>query len=336
MGQLKSYWVEWLLVVILMAAIGYFGFLGYGLIGAQTTEEGFSGEVALANAVAQVQFGPRVVGSEQSAQAQEWFAGQLYAAGWYPLSQPFHLPALAEGLPDTVIVTTTTSGMPVVTGHNIIATNTKEVDEELLVGWLLARYDTRLEASADSDSSKQSPLLGANGGASGPATLLELARSLDNEATGYRLCILLLDGEANRGLPGWTELTGVDYLLHGLSDVAGCEKPEFAVVLDLVGGEDQPLHIVGNSTPALSAALWETAEGLGYGEAFIDEPDRLIPGPHNRLIAENIPTVAIIGDDYPYSGVPEDRTSRLSADSFNRVGETLKAWLEAGAPVQEE
>jgi glutaminyl-peptide cyclotransferase len=333
-GWLRSYWVELMLVAFLMLAVGYFGYLGYGLVDAQTLEDDFAGEDALADVASQMELGPRIVGTGPSEQAQEWLAREMQRADWYPLYQPFLLPVPQEAMPaSTVFSTTVTTNMPVVIGRNIIAASTPDIDADLPVVWLISRYDTRVWADEDPmPSNQQMPVPGANAGASGPATLLELARKLDRQITGYRFCMILLDGEANRGLPGWSDLTGIDYYLRGQASVTACQTPEFAVVLDVIGGENQQIFIERNSDSALSAAIWSVADQLGFGDFIVSEPKWAIEGAHNALLAEGIPTVTLIDHDYAYLRTVEDTIDKLSPDSFARIGETLLTWLEAGAP----
>lgn len=335
MGWLKSYWIELVLVSVLVVAVGFFGYLGYGLVQAQAMPEGYSGEDALSLAAEQMEFGERIVGTEPSIQMQEWLSSEFRSAGWYPAIQPIRLPVPVENMPPgTVITTTGSSNIPMVMGANLIAMNNDSGDDNLPVGWLVTRYDTRLWADGDPDPAKQQlPVPGANGGASGPAMLIELAHTLNRSATGHRLCIVLLDGEANRGLPGWSELTGIDYYLEGVVGyISPCRNPRFAVVVDLVGGEDQQIYMAQGSDPSLANAIGHFAAQEGHDDVIIAEPKWEIPGPHEALSEKGIPTVALIDYDYPQRATTEDTVDKLSADSFTSIGETLTAWLEAQAP----
>ncbi len=335
MGWLKSYWIELVLVGVLVAAVGFFGYLGYGLIQAQATPEEFSGEDALAAAATQMEFGPRIVGTESSIQVQDWLISEFQSAGWYPARQPFILPVPAENMPpNTVFTSTETSSVPMVQGMNIIAVNDESTETNRPVGWIVTRYDTRLWADADPDpAQRQMPVPGANGGASGPALVVEMAHTVKKAATGHKLCIVVLDGEANRGLPGWSELTGIDYYLQGLTGfLSQCQDPRFAVVLDLVGGADQQIYMEQGSDPSLADAIWQFADQLGHSDVIIAESKWEIPGPHEALSANQIPTVTLIDYDYPQRTTREDTIDKLSADSFTSIGETLTAWLEAQAP----
>ena len=339
MGWLKSYWIELVLVSVLAIAVGFFGYLGYGLIEAQATPEEFSGEDALAAAAKQMEFGPRIVGTESSTQVQDWLISEFQSAGWYPACQPFNLPVPAENMPpNTVFTQTETSNLPMVQGINIIAINDEATDTNRPVGWIITRYDTRLWADADPDpANRQKPVPGANGGASGPALLVELAHTVNKAATGHKLCLVVLDGEANRNLPGWSELTGIDYYLQSLTEfLSQCRDPRFAVVLDLVGGEDMQIHMEQGSDPSLGNAIWQFADHLGHNDVITADAKWEIPGPHEALIANGIPTVTLVDYDYPQRATLADTVDKLSAASFADIGETLTAWLEAQAPFTPE
>lgn len=339
MGWLKSYWIELLLVGALAIAVGFFGYLGYGLITAQTEMETYSGEKALKAASKQMEFGQRIVGTPSNTEVQGWLIAELQSAGWYPVRQTFYLQAPVSDMPPTTVFTTTLTAEGVadpttVMGNNIIAVSDPITGTNLPVGWLVTHYDTRLWADADPDpASRQLPVPGANGGASGPALLTELAHTVSKAATGHRLCIVLLDGEANRGLPGWGELTGIDFYLQGLTGpLSPCKDPRFAVVLDLVGGKDLQIYVEDDSNLSLGGAIAGFAVQLGHDDVIIDERRGEIPGAHEALNAAGIPTVALVDYDYPQRATTEDTIDKLSADSFTSVGETLTVWLEAQAP----
>jgi hypothetical protein len=371
LGWLKSYWVELVLVGVLAVAVGFFGYLGYGLVTAQTESERYSGEEALRAVSKQMEFGPRIMGTPPNALVKDWLIAELQSAGWYPVLQEFYVPATVDDmLPTTVFTSTVTSNstsdfpatststitsaatssvtstvpadsasdmttdLTAVTGNNIIAISTSITDTNQPVGWLVTRYDTRLWADADPDpANQQLPVPGANGGASGPALLVQLAHTVNRSATGHRICLVLLDGEANRGLPGWSEMAGIDYYLQGLTDqLSPCNDPRFAVMLDFVGGENQQIRMTQNSDPSLSSAIWRFAAELEHDDVLLDEQKGEISGAHEALIASGIPTVALIDADYPYRATTEDTVDKLSAESFTSIGETLTVWLEAQAP----
>jgi Zn-dependent M28 family amino/carboxypeptidase len=179
-------------------------------------------------------------------------------------------------------------------------------------------------------------VLGANGGASGSATLLELARTLDVPLSGHTICLAFLDGEDNRGLPGWQEPFGGEFFVKALADISRCDSPRFTVMLDLVGGAEQRLPIQAEGDPTLNGALWQVAAELGYEEWFVTDVVPTQPGPHDAFVDADIPTTIIIDEAYAQRYTTQDTLDKLDIESLGRVGRTLEVWLESGAPIQGE
>jgi glutaminyl-peptide cyclotransferase len=315
LGRLRFYTIELVLVAILLAAVGFFAYLGSGLMQSAASAQQFSGERALEQASEQLGFGFRVTGTDSARQMSDWLAQELVRLNWNVLIEPF---TLAEA----------------VQARNIIAVRWGENPGAPII--LAAHYDTRLVADADANPANQtlaSP--GANAGASGPALLLELARTLDVAASGHTICLVFLDAEENGGLPGWEANLGSRYFLERLDEVSRCLNPRFAVVVDLVGNADQQLFIEQTGDPALSRSIWQTAATLEYGDHFRNEARWAMPTAHTVFQQAGI-RAAVIGDfDYPHRHTVEDTIDKLSEASFTTVGRTLETWLESGAPVAE-
>ncbi len=251
MRRLRYYSIEMALILLLAAAVGYFGYLGYGLLAPSYALEPFSGERAKFYVEQQVTFGPRVTGTASSVQTGDWLVEELRLLGWDVLIQPF---IAYDGTPARNIIAMRGAGPsagPVV----ILGTH----------------YDTRLAADRDPDESKRNePTPGANAGASGVGVLLELARTLDATGSGHTVCLALLDAEANRGLDGWDYALGSAYFVQRLSeDTPRCASPRAVVYLDQVGGSTGRLAAVSPQTPALAKALEQTAERIGYTGTMI-------------------------------------------------------------------
>ena len=183
MQRLRAYYVELILTGALLAAVAFFGYLGYGLLRPEIINEPFSGEKALANVEKLLAFGPRITGTESSLKTGDWLVEQLRLMGWDVVIQPFQVQ-------DTL------------SGRNILAVRSHSKPGSP-VAMLTTHYDTRLVADQDPDpANRQRPTLGANAGASGAAVLLELARTLDVEATGHTDLPGLLRRRGECGLAG--------------------------------------------------------------------------------------------------------------------------------------
>jgi len=313
MKRLRRYYIEIILILLLGAAVGYFAYLGYGLLAPSYTLEPFSGERAKFYVDQQAAFGPRAAGTESNLRAGDWLVEELRLLGWDVLIQPF----------------TAYNG---VSARNIIAMR-GEGPAAGPVAILSTHYDSRLYADQDPDEAGRiEPAPGANAGASGPGVLLELARTLDVPASGHTMCLVLLDAEDNGGLEGWEYAMGSAYFVQRLGeDVPRCSSPRVAVYLDMVGGARGRLTAISPETRGLVDALVETAERIGYTGAFI--------GPHGRdetdalthFSAAGVPAVMIGEFDYEYRHTLSDTPDKVTSATLQRVGDVLKAWLERGA-----
>jgi glutaminyl-peptide cyclotransferase len=310
MYRLKLYSIEMALVAILMAAVGYFGYLGYGLLTPQFVAEPFSGDVAMTYARRQMEFGPRITGTNRNVQMGEWLINELRAMSWDIVIQPFSATERIEARNIIAIRGTGEAGLP--------------------VGILTTPYDSRLTSDRDPLNENQSqPSMAANVSASGVAVLLELARTLDVSATGHTICLVFLDAESNGGLPGWEANAGGTYFAQRVNeDIQRCGNPRFVVSVQMIGGEEQELAAVPGGSEELRAAIWRVASDLGYGDWFGREAP-----PEGVAIVPPIdtPSLGISSTVYRYRLTLADTSDKLSEQSLERIGRALKIWLERGA-----
>ena len=273
----------------------------------------FDGQRALDFVRAQLAFGPRVTGSAASAKAGEWIVGELRDLDWRADMQ----------LSDYY-------GTPI---RNVWAR--RGSGPAILLG---AHWDTRRRADRDL-SRPYDPTPGANDGASGAAVLLELARTLDIDWSARQVWLVFFDAEDNGGLDGWEWIVGSTLFARSLAEVEARDELDLerelqaVVIVDMVGDADQRIPLERNSDLALQQVLWAQAEALGYGEQFVWEPGTGILDDHVPFRALGLPAVDIIDIDYPHWHTTEDTLDKVSATSLERVGRTLEAWLEAGAPL---
>ncbi|MEZ4715385.1 MAG: hypothetical protein R2851_04750 [Caldilineaceae bacterium] len=173
---MRSYSVELMLVAMLVAAVGFFGYLGYGLIRADAAVEGYSGESALAYAARQMEFGPRPITSDANAELEAWLIGELQAADWRAAVQPYVAQVPVSAVGSDVLSATVSADFYTVEGENIIAVKAPTDVEDPPVGLMVTHFDSRVVSDADPDPALRADLNpGANAGASGTAALLELA-----------------------------------------------------------------------------------------------------------------------------------------------------------------
>jgi glutaminyl-peptide cyclotransferase len=191
-----------------------------------------------------------------------------------------------------------------------------------------AHYDTRKAADQEDPSV---PVMGANDGASGVAVLLELARALDVQRTGGRVYLAFFDAEDGGGLDGWDWIVGSTYMAAHWGE-AGETPLEAMILVDMIGDRDLQVYYERNSDPDLSAAIWQTADRLGYREQIIPQPRHMMLDDHIPFVRRGIPAVLMIDFDYPYWHTTQDTPDKVAPESLEIIGHTLQTWLEAGRP----
>ncbi|MCB0053779.1 MAG: M28 family peptidase, partial [Caldilineaceae bacterium] len=172
---------------------------------------------------------------------------------------------------------------------------------------------------------------GANDGASGPAILLELARTLDVDATQHTICLAFFDAEANGGVPGWDTNIGSQVFVDSQpSSVPRCASPQVLVNVDLAGAIDQRFFQNEVGDAPLNGAIWQTAANLELGSRFPAQTRPMAPTTSAAFRAAGIPTADIVSTDYPYRATLADTADKLSAETLGDVGLVLETWLESG------
>jgi glutaminyl-peptide cyclotransferase len=282
--------------------------ISIALLACTRTEEAgpaidFDGNEAYAWVEMQCDLGYRIPGTNAHWAAGDLIASRLEELGWSVQEQTF------EHLGVTV--------------RNLLAWQGE--GPAVLLG---AHYDTR--ASADQEDPAV-PVMGANDGASGVAVLLELARTLNVDATNGRVYLAFFDAEDGGGLNGWDWIVGSSYMAAHWGENG--ETPlDAVVVVDLVGDRDLQVYYERNSDPELSAAIWQTAARLGYEEQIIPQYRHAMLDDHIPFVQRGIPTALMIDFDYPYWHTTQDTPDKVSPESLEIIGRTLQVWLEEGRP----
>jgi Zn-dependent M28 family amino/carboxypeptidase len=286
------------LAIIALLLAGSLGWYGYSYLSQPETESiGFDGQRAYADVQTQVAFGPRVPGSEGHARIQEWMQAELEMAGW-----------------QVEIQTSERLGHPI---ENLVVRRGEE-PPQIILG---AHYDTRMFADNDLDPAQHTrPVPGANDAASGVAVLLELARTLP--ADTVPVWLVFFDAEDNGRIPGW------DWILGSREFVRNNPvQPRAVIIVDMVGDADLNIYKERNSDPEIIDEIWGTAKRLGYESKFIPDYKHSMLDDHTPFLEAGIPAVDIIDFDYPYWHTTQDTPDKVSAESLQVVGETLRAWL---------
>ncbi len=274
----------------------------------------FDGDSAYQYLLMQTDLGPRNPGSEGHRQCLKMLSDRLTENGASVSMQPFmHYDAFLEKS---------------YTMTNIIGSFQPENASRIL---LCAHWDTRPFADRDRPENQNTPILGANDGASGVAVLLELSRHIGNNPPPVGIDIVLFDGE-DYGREGNLE----NYCLGSRQfiDVNDRYFPRFAILLDMVGDAQLQLPIEGYSSqfePDLVNRIWNTAAELGIYE-FIPIERYYVFDDHVILNQGGIPAIDIIDFEYPdesnrYWHTLEDTPDKCSARSLKKVGDVLLQFI---------
>ena len=266
----------------------------------------FSGRRAMAHARQLMRLGPRTPGSEASVKAADYIKSQLEREGWEVTTERFAY----AGVPLANVIAKRGEGPIVIVGTH---------------------YDTRPIADRDPDD-RTVPVPGANDGSSGVAVLLELARVLDSEATeGMQVWLAFFDAKCSGEVANWEWAVGSRNLAQRLVNQPG-QRPEYVIIIDMVGGSDPTFHYEWSSSLWLQEKLWGLAHELGYEERFVHRFKHHVISDHTPFLQTGTEAAILIDMDYPYWHTQRDTLDKLDAQSLQRVGRLLQTWLE-GEPL---
>lgn len=293
----------------LMACSGDSGGEAGGTATLRADRPSFDSARAFRDLVTQVEFGPRVPGTDGHAAQLSWMTEQLGA------------------LADTVIIDafshTTLEGQDLAL-TNVLARFGGADGTRVL---LLAHWDTRPRSEQSRRAEdRETPLPGANDGASGVAILMELARMFAEKAPPTGVDLLFVDGEDYGPTTADMFLGARNY---AETRSAG-DAPIFAILLDMVGDRDPRFPIEGYSSqyaPQVAQRIWGIAGNLGYGRYFPIEVGQSVNDDHISLNKAGVPTVDIIDFDYgPQNSLwhtVDDTPENTSATTLRIVGEVV-------------
>lgn len=220
-------------------------------------------------------------------------------------------------------------------GTNIIAKYKPELKHRIL---LCAHYDTRPFADRDDDNNKNTPIPGANDGASGVSVLMSIIKSIQQSPLkNIGIDIVLFDLEDYGTSSGDAEMwcLGSQYWAKNLSPMS--VKPQEGILLDMVGDTNAVFPKEGISIryhPVLVHEIWEIAGKSGFSNYFIDESTNEITDDHLFInIYANIPTIDIIhyypqkSDFFEHHHKISDNIKNISKTTLKAVGQTILYYL---------
>jgi hypothetical protein len=231
----------------------------------------FSGQRALDLIVQQTNFGPRVPNSPAQKNCADFIANFLRTKADSVFEQRFIFPGY-EGAQLQLC--------------NIFASFNKSAKQRIL---LAAHWDSRPRADRDPNpANHDTPIDGANDGASGTAVLLHLAEIMAVKKPAIGIDLLFLDGEdygkeSDEGL----FCIGAKYYATSL---AADYKPSFGILLDLVADKNAkfyPEDLSKKYAGDVIDLVWSTARSLGVKE--------FVEGKTYQIYDDHVPMNTVAG-----------------------------------------
>ncbi|MFC3417242.1 M28 family peptidase [Algoriphagus hitonicola] len=227
----------------------------------------FNADSAYAFVQKQVDFGPRVPGTQGHQDTKEWILSQLEQWEWEVQTQDFQAKTY-DGLTWDL--------------SNIIASFQPEASKRIL---LAAHWDTRRIADKDTERIDE-PIDGANDGGSGVGILMEIARTIasQNLKPDVGIDIILFDGEDD-GEPENARVRDNSQIWWCLGSQHWSKNKHesnytayYGILVDLVGAKGAKFYREGYSRNFASGILkkvWDNAHQLGHSDYFIykDSPE---------------------------------------------------------------
>ncbi len=319
--------------------------------GATTTAASFSADSAYRYVQTQVDFGPRVPGSDEHYHCAQWLKSELTRHGATVSIQQGQLPNYAG------------EQQPI---YNIIGQFNPEKRNRIL---LCAHWDTRPWADQEELSTTHVsplyggtkgglPIPGANDGASGVGVLLEIARQLGIMQTTKGIDIVFFDAE-DMGTPEFytgkerehTWCLGSQLWAQRLmsDEESGMRTPhsaprtshsyQYGILLDMVGAPDAIFPKEYYSMQYASnyvEKVWRTAEALGYGQYFRQDKTYPITDDHYYVnTIAGIPCIDIINYNpnsltgfAPWWHTHSDDMRNISPQTLSAVGTVVLTTIQ--------
>ena len=275
----------------------------------QSEPSKFNGGRAFEDIRQLVAIGPRVAGTPGAQAARDYIRKQLQAVGVTVEEQPFE-------------ANTPIGRVKMVNLRATIAGAGGASKGRLVIG---GHYDTKLF--------KQFRFVGANDGGSSAAFLIELARVLKTRTNRMPIELVFLDGEEAVGeWQGSDHTYGSRYYVEAARKSGTLGDIRAFILVDMIGDRNLVIKREGNSTPALTDAIWAAAKRLNRRE-FVSETTP-IEDDHLEFLEAGVPSVDIIDLEYPdqtsrFWHTQYDTLDNVAASSLQAVGDVLVAALPA-------
>lgn len=290
----------------------------------------YNESLAYANVETQVNFGPRVPGSNASSECVDWIVDTMSDLS-PTLTFSFNITKSGTSIPCVNIITKMNPG-----------------HENILI--FASHFDSRAVAEKDPSEELQSlPIDGANDGASGVAVMMEMARILAQSEVNwdYEIWFVFFDAEdqgPNRlsGFENWDWCEGSQLMAEEMND-----SPELYfsanqslstiksfILFDMVGGPNLSFIHESHSSPELFDQFFHVGLHLGYQDTFpLDAPTSSITDDHVPFAQKGVPTLDLIikfwdtANGWPYHHTHGDTLEHISAESLKITGKTALFFL---------
>lgn len=290
----------------------------------------FNGTLANQSVTWQTELGPRLPGSNASLALRESITENLTTYGW-DVELSTHI---SHEIELTNVIATWKP-------QNLSPNETEELGRIVLS----AHYDTRNIADKDSNVSLQNtPILGANDGASGVAALIELGRIIPSMDLNNEIMLLFSDAEDQ----GNNYTLGAEAWADNLSQEE-INRTESFILLDMIGDADLQLTKIIPSTPILTENMMILGQKLGLSNqtdgcngqrsnVMQSNQSLAVLDDHVHPFSLGIPSLDIIdlayGNATPFGGywhTTQDTADKVSAESLESVGRIVELGLLTGA-----
>ena len=271
----------------------------------------FSGEKAFAHTKAQCDIGPRPSGSPELEKARKLIIAELERNGWKVERQTF---------------TEKTPRGPVEFTNLIARYGGSDKTQHFLVA---SHYDTKIFDAIR--------FVGASDAASSTGALMELSRVLAlDPVLARRVELVFFDGE--EAVVQYSQSNGVltdglygsRHYAKELATTGRNRQLRAGVLWDMIGNSKLNITLDPDSPQQLMQGIFDAAEALHLRSAF-SLFDRSILDDHSPLNEAQVPTIDLIGFDYPYWHTADDTVDKLSPQSLQTVGAVTLRWLKTAA-----
>lgn len=266
----------------------------------------------------QVAMGPRIPGTGGHARCMGYIISRLKAAG-------------AEVSVQDTVVNTAGDDSKRQRVYNITGRFNPGAPRHVM---LLAHYDTRPWADQEEDKSLHTkPIDGANDGGSGVGVLLEIARLMKDMPKNVEVEMLFVDAEDAGSYEDDFSWCVGSQAWAAAFDPAARRVPEYAILLDMVGGRDAVFpreYFSERYARGVNNKVWDAARKLGYGERFPDEVGGALNDDHIHIMRMGIPAIDIVESAHPATGsfnptwhTLDDNIDNIDRNTLKMVGDVV-------------